>query len=277
MDIASKKSRHIGTYIVLLLGTATVLIPFAWMVLTAFKTYQETMKVPIVWFPAKWSFENFAEVLNALDFVRYYGNTIIVTLYIVVIQLLMCSLTAYAFARMEFRFKKFLFGLMLVVFMVPPQMTLIPKYRMVASFGWVDTLAGIIIPSIFSAYTVFMLRQFFASLPNELEDAAHIDGCSHFRIYWNIMLPLVTSGLVAIGMLNVLWSWNELLWPLIIAASDNTRVLAVAIATLQGGRQGNQYHLMMAASSLSMLPMVLLYLVGQKFFIAGISQSGIKG
>jgi multiple sugar transport system permease protein len=273
----NQTGEYIGTYIFLVLGAVIMLIPFMWMFLTAFKTYPEAVRIPVVWFPQTWNFKNFKTVLESLDFIRYYQNTIIVTVIVVSAQLLMCSLSAYTFARMNFPFKNILFFLLLMVFMVPPQMTLIPKYLLVAKLGWIDTLRGIIVPGVFSVYTVFMLRQFFQSLPRELEDAARIDGCSYFRIYWSIMLPLITNGIVAIGMLNILWAWNEVLWPLIVSGSDKTRVLSVAIATLQGGRQGAQYHLMMAASTLTMAPMIILYLICQRFFIVSISQTGIKG
>lgn len=268
---------NVGIYILLSFGAVIMLIPFAWMLLTAFKTYQEAVKVPVVWIPAKWSFTNYKTVFGVLDFFRYYQNTIFVTVIIVSVQLFMCSLAAFTFARMNFPFKNVLFFMLLLVFMIPPQMTLIPRYILAAKLGWIDTFRGIIIPSLFSVYTVFMLRQFFQSLPQELEDAARIDGCSFFRIYWNIMLPLITSGLVAIGMLNILYAWNDVLWPLVVAGSEKTRVLSVGMQTLQGGRQGTQYHLMMAASSLAMAPMVILYLICQRFFVVGISTTGIKG
>ena len=266
----------VGIYIVLTIGAGIMLIPFMWMFLTAFKTYPESVRVPVVWFPANWNMDNFKYILDNLDFLRYYQNTVVVTVTIVSVQLAMCSLAAYTFARMNFPFKNILFFMLLLVFMVPAQMTIIPKYILAARLGWIDTLKGIIVPSVFSVYTVFMLRQFFQSLPQELEDAARIDGCSYFRIYWNIMLPLITNGIAAIGMLNVLWAWNEVLWPLIVSGSDKTRVLSVAIQTFQGGKQGTQYHLMMAASTMAMAPMIVLYLICQRFFIASISQTGIK-
>jgi multiple sugar transport system permease protein len=265
------------TYLLLSIGAVMMLIPFMWMLLTAFKTYQEAVRVPVVWVPEKWSFVNFKTVFQTMDFFRYYQNTVVVTLTIVSIQLFMCSLAAFAFARMDFPLKNILFFMLLLVFMIPPQMTLIPRYVMASRLGWINTFRGIIIPSLFSVYTVFMLRQFFQSLPQELEDAARIDGCSYFRIYWNIMLPLITSGLVAIGMLNILYAWNDVLWPLIVSASEKTRVLSVGLQSLQGGRQGNQYHLMMAASTMTMAPMIILYLICQRFFIASVSQTGIKG
>ena len=264
------------TLAALLIGSVIMLLPFVWMVLTSFKTYAETVKLPIVWLPAQWNFSNYVEVLEKLDFLRYYQNTILVTVITCALQMFLCSLCAYTFARMEFPLKKFLFGLMMIVFMVPAQMTMIPKYLIMVKLNWVDTLAGIIVPSVFSVYTVFMLRQFFAALPREMEDSAKIDGCSYFRIYWNILLPLCKSAMVAMLVLNVLWCWNELTWPLVVTSSDRCRVLSVAMATLQG-QHGTQYHLMMAAGVMSVLPMLLLYIICQKSFISGIAFSGLKG
>ena len=188
----------------------------------------------------------------------------------------LCSLAAFAFARMSFPGQKFLFFLLLTVFMVPAQMTLIPKYLIMVKLQWVDTLQGIIVPGIFSVYTVFMLKQAFEGLPKELEESAKLDGCSFFRIYWNILLPLCKSSLIAMGVLNVLWCWNELLWPLIVTSSDKLRVLAVAMATLQG-EHGTKYQLIMAAGVIAVAPMLVMYIICQRYFIAGIAATGIKG
>ena len=276
MNSSRLSNRHkLWYYFILLIGTTIMVIPFAWMIITAFKTYAETINIPIVWFPAKWNFDNFSTVLNKLDFGQYYMNTIIVTVLIVSIQLFICSLAAYTFARMNFPLKNFIFFILLTVFMVPPQMTIIPKYLLMVKLQWVDTIFGLVVPSIFSVFSVFMLKQFFASLPQELEDAGKIDGCSYFRLYWNIMLPLCKSALIAITVLNVLWAWNELLWPLIVTSTDRMRVLSVAMAALQGQR-GTQYHLIMAASVMTTAPMLAMYIVGQKYFISGIAFSAIK-
>ena len=166
--------------------------------------------------------------------------------------------------------------MLLTVFMVPSQMTMIPKYLIITKLKWVDSLKALVIPNLFSVYTMFMLRQFFASLPRELEDAGKIDGCSYFRLYWNIEMPLCKSSIVAITVLNVLWGWNDLLWPLIATSSDKMRVLSVAMATLQG-QHGTQYQLLMAAGVLAVIPMIIIYIFGQKYFIEGVAFSGLKG
>lgn len=261
---------------VLCIGAAIMLIPFVWMVLTSFKTYQETVAVPIVWLPSHWDLENYRAVLETLDFLRYYKNTIFVTLVTVTAMTFIASIASFAFARLDFPGKTVLFTVLLAVYMVPPQMTMVPKYMMIAKFGWVDTFRGVIIPNLFSVYTMFMLRQFFVSLPKDFDDAAKIDGCSYFRIYWDIDLPLIRNGLIAITVLNVLWAWNDLLWPLIATITDRKRVLSVAIATLQNAT-GTEYQILMAAGVLAVIPIFILYAVCQRYFMDGIATSGVKG
>ena len=205
----NKKSRELRekiiSYTILTLGAVVMLVPFLWMILTSFKTYAETVKIPIQWLPSVWNLNNYREVLVKLDFVRYYGNTILVTVITTSLMLFIGSLSAFAFARMNFPLKNLLFYMLLTVFMVPSQMTMIPKYLIITKLKWVDSLKALVIPNLFSVYTMFMLRQFFASLPRELEDAGKIDGCSYFRLYWNIEMPLCKSSIVAITVLNVLW------------------------------------------------------------------------
>lgn len=266
----------IVSYGVLILGSVIMLVPFVWMVLTSFKTYAETVKIPVQWLPSEWNLDNYREVLLKLDFIRYYGNTIIVTVLTLVLMMFIGSLSAFAFARMNFPFKNVIFYMLLTVFMVPAQMTIIPKYLMISKLGWVDSLKALVIPNLFSVYTMFMLRQFFTAIPQELEDAGKIDGCSYFRLYWNIELPLCRSSFVAMTVLNVLWCWNDLLWPLIATSSDKMRVLSVAMATLQG-QHGTEYHLLMAAGVMAIIPMIIIYIFGQRYFIEGIAFTGVKG
>ena len=271
-----KHINQIASYGILILGSVIMLVPFIWMVLTSFKTYAETVKIPIQWLPSVWNLDNYRDVLLKLDFIRYYRNTILVTLLTLVLMMFIGSLSAFAFARMEFPLKNLIFYSLLTVFMVPAQMTMIPKYLIVNQLGWVDSLKALVIPNLFSVYTMFMLRQFFAASPQELEDAGKIDGCSYFRLYWNIELPLCRSSFVAMTVLNVLWCWNDLLWPLIATSSDKMRVLSVAMATLQG-QHGTEYHLLMAAGVMAIIPMIIIYSFGQKYFIEGIAFTGVKG
>lgn len=271
-----KRMSQFVVYVILILGSVLMVIPFLWMILTSFKTYKEVIALPIQWFPASWNWDNYTQVLGKLDFLRYYRNTILVTVITVTVMTFFAALAAYTFARMNFPGRNLLFGLLLIVYMVPPQMTMVPKYMMIVKLGWVDTLAGIVVPNLFSVYTMFMLRQFFASVPGDMDAAAKIDGCSYFGIFWRVDLPLVKNGLIAITVLNVLWSWNDLLWPLIATSTDRMRVLSVAIATLNNS-DGSQYQLLMAAGVLAILPMLIIYGVCQQYFMEGITSSGVKG
>ena len=262
-------------YIILAIGTVIMILPFLWMAMTAFKTFQETLVIPIKWFPSKFQLDNFKEVLNRLNFSRYYLNTIIVTVSITVIQALFCSMAAYGFARIKFPGRGVLFILLLSMLMIPQQMTLIPSFVFLSRLRWVDTYLALIIPNLFSAYGTFFLRQFFLSIPGELEEAAIIDGSSRLTIYWKIFLPLSGTALAAFGVFTVLWAWNDLMWPLIMTSRDSVRVLSVGVATLVG-QYSTRNHWLMAASMLATIPMILLFIFLQKQFIAGVAITGIK-
>lgn len=265
------------THGILIIGAITMLLPFAWMVITSFKTLAEVMHVPIVWIPEKFALTSYITAWNKLNFVRYTMNTAFVTVSLTVGQLFICSLAAFAFARLNFPGREAIFLALLTVLMVPTQMTIIPKYILMIKLNWLDSYWGLIIPNLPSIYGTFILRQFFKSIPTELEDAAKIDGCSYFRIYWNIFLPLSTNALIAFGIFVVIWAWNDFLWPLIVTNSENLRVLTVGIATLLGSFYSREYNLIMAASVLATLPLIIIFIVGQKHVIAGISVTGIKG
>jgi multiple sugar transport system permease protein len=252
-----------------------MILPFVWMTLTAFKTFQETLIVPIKWLPSKLQFDNFREVLNRLNFTRYYLNTIIVTVSITSLQALFCSMAAYGFARIKFPGRGVLFIVLLSMLMIPQQMTLIPSFVLLSRLRWVDTYFALIIPNLFSAYGTFFLRQFFLSLPGELEEAAIIDGSSRFGIYWRIFLPLSGTALAAFAVFTILWAWNDLMWPLIMTTRDSVRVLSVGVATLVG-QYSTRNHWLMAAAMLATTPMILLFIFLQKQFIAGVAITGLK-
>lgn len=265
----------IGILAILGLGTVVMIVPFIWMVLTSFKTYQETLAVPIQWFPSSFQLDNYKEVLNKLNFGRYYVNTIITTTSVTILQVLICSMAAYGFARLEFPGRNFMFFLVLSMLMIPQQMTLIPSFVLLSRLSWIDTFAALIIPNMFSSYGTFFLRQFFLSIPRELEEAAIIDGCSRFGIFWRIFLPLSSTALSAFAIFTILWSWNDLLWPLIMTSKDSVRVLSVGIATLVG-QHATKNNLLMAASVLATAPMIAIFIIFQKQFIEGVSMTGIK-
>ncbi|WP_307410029.1 carbohydrate ABC transporter permease [Neobacillus ginsengisoli] len=252
-----------------------MVLPFIWMILTSLKTYAESIHVPPALFPKEFQWGNYKEVFGLLPFFKFMFNTIIITVLRTVGQLFLCSLAAYAFARIEFPGRNFLFLLALTVLMVPGQVFLLPQYMIMVKLGWLNSLQAVIVPGLFSAFGTFLLRQFFMGLPKELEEAARLDGCNHFKIYWKIMLPLSKPGLIALGIFTTLWSWNELMWPMIVNSSTESMTLSVGLSSLQGQYLTN-YPILMAGSFLAIVPMLILFIFLQKQFIEGIAVTGGK-
>ena len=262
-------------YIILVFWAVFMIMPFAWMLLTSVKTQPEAMKVPIVWLPKNPQWKNYVDMLQKYRFASYYKNTAFVTVTTVVFQLMTCSMGAYAFARLDFPGKNAIFLVCMTVLMVPTQMIISPRFIMTMRLGWLNSFAGIIIPNLPSIYGVFFLRQNFMTLPRELDEAAMIDGCSFFGIYWRILLPLLKNGLIAFGVRTTLWSWNEMLWPLIVTSKQSLYVLSITLANMQG-QYAQKIPTQMAAGVLAMAPMLLVFLIGQKQMLEGIALSSIK-
>lgn len=262
-------------HILLIFGAFIMVIPFLWMLSTSLKTFTESMQVPPTIFPKEWKFDNYLEVFTAVDYLKYYSNTITVTVGRTAAQLLLCSLAAFAFARLKFPFKNVIFILLLSVLMVPAQVVMIPSFVIMSKLGWINTFYALIVPGMFSAFGVFLLRQFFMSIPKELDEAAKIDGCTLWGIYWRIILPLSKPALVALAIFTILASWNDFLWPLTMTNSEDMRVLSVGIATFQG-QHATDYPLLMAGALMATVPMILLFLFLQKYLIEGITLSGVR-
>ena len=267
---------QIVSFAVLFLGLIVMILPFLWMVLTAFKTYAETVQIPIVWFPKTWTLENFEYVLTTMNFLLYYKNSVIMVVGVIAGQLFVCSLAGYAFARIDFKFRSQLFLFLMAVLMVPGQMTIIARYLLIYNLHLSDTYTGLILPLVPSIFGTFLLRQFFMGIPAELEEAARIDGCGYWGIYSRIMLPLAKGGLVTLAIFAFNSTWNDLMWPLIITNTEEYRVLAVAVATIKGAYD-TKNNLLMAASVIVTIPCVLVFAAGQKQFIEGVASTGIKG
>lgn len=261
--------------LVLIIGVIVTLVPFIWMILTSFKSNVEAVSVPMTIFPKVWDFSGYERVFNR-GIVIPYVNTIIVAVSIVVWQLITSSMAAFAFARLNFPFKKILFGLILCMIMVPQHMTLITKYKIISDFGFADKLVGVIMPSFISIAVTFFLRQNFLSFPSELEDAAKIDGCSTVRFFLQILLPLSKTVLTAMGIMVLLFAWNDLLWPTIILTSESKRVLSMFIALCKG-QYVTDFGFLMASSACAVVPMIIVYTIFQKSFVSSIATTGIKG
>jgi multiple sugar transport system permease protein len=250
--------------------------PFVWEILTSFKSLTETAHIPPTILPSVWRTSNYHNVFDALPFTSMFVNSVVNALARTLAQLLLCSMAAFAFARIDFPGRKALFAVFLSVLLVPTQLLVIPQYQIVQSLHLLNTLPALFLPGMFSAFGTFLLRQFFLGLPAELEEAARLDGANPLRIYWSIMLPLARPGLMALGILTLLWSWNDLLWPLIVTTDTREMPLSVGLASLQGQYTTN-YPVLMAGSLIATLPIIIAFIVMQKHVIEGIAFSGSKG
>jgi len=261
----------------LLAGSALLtLIPVVWMTLTAFKSAAEVNADPPTWLPGALRFENFEDAWAFAPFGRYLLNSVIEAGGIALLQVVTSALAAYAFARLRFRGRDLLFYVYLATLIIPPQVTVIPQFLIVREFGWVDTYAGLIIPQAFTAFGVFLLRQFFLGIPYELEDAARIDGAGRWGCFWRIILPLSGPALATLAVFAFLFHWNNLLWPLIVANTDATIPIVVGLTRFQG-EYGTAWNLLMAASVIATIPVLLVYFAAQRWFVQGIATSGLGG
>lgn len=271
----SNRASRVVIHVILLLGLTVTVFPFLWMILTSMKTQGEAMAIPPSIFPASPNFAAYARIFNAFPFGSVYMNTILSTIITVVGQVLICSMAAYAFGRLQFPFKNALFLVVLSVLMVPGQIFLVPQYLIVQKLNLLDTLVALFLPNLFSAFGTFLLRQFYMSLPNELEEAAILDGCNRFQIFSKIMFPLTKSGMVALIIFTAKFAWNDFMWPLIVNTSPDKMTLGPALANL-GGQYLNDFPGQMAGAVLAVIPMIILFFIFQKQFIEGIAQTGMK-
>lgn len=269
-----KKAAAISIHVVLILVSITMLVPFIWMALTAFKTSTEATSVnPFVIFPAVWQTDNFKTVIDNMNFLQLYINTILLIMGRVAAAVLTATMAAYAFARLNFKGKNFMFSLVLFQMMVPGQIFIIPQYLMVSKMGLLDTVFALIFPGLVTAFGTFLLRQAYLGLPKDLEEAARLDGCNIGQTFLYIMAPLTRSGMVALGIFTAVFAYKDLMWPMI--CNKTVMPLSAALAKMQG-QYTNNYPQLMAASLLACVPMIVIYLIFQKQFIEGIATSGGK-
>lgn len=245
--------RLLPAHIILLLGGLTMVFPFVWQVMMSLSTNPEIQSVPPQFLPATPQWNNYVDVFARMPFFSQFWTSLLITVIRTGAQLLLCSMAGYAFARMQFRGRNVLFGLLLAILMIPSQAFLITQYQIVKGMGLLETPWGIVLPGLFSAFGTFLMRQAFMSLPKELEEAARLDGCNPWQVFWKVMLPLTKPSLFAVAITTVLWSWNDLLWPLIVTTRETNMPLSVGIATFAGQHQAD-WNLMMAASVMAMAP-----------------------
>ncbi|WP_252393512.1 carbohydrate ABC transporter permease [Hydrogenibacillus sp. N12] len=266
-----------GTILLLLsLGAALMLLPFAWMISTSLKAPNEVMLMPPKWIPSEWHWDNYVRALTMAPFGRYFLNSVLVTALSTLGELITMILAAYAFARLSFWGRDLLFSLLLGTMMVPGEVLLVPNYVTLSRLGWIDRYEALIIPWTASVFAIFLLRQHFLSVPKELGYAARVDGAGDFRFLWTIMVPIVRPALVTIVVLKAIGSWNAFLWPLIVTNSREMRTLPVGLTAFTT-EAGTAYELLMAASAFVIVPMIVLYLLLQRSIVEGLARTGIKG
>lgn len=271
-----RKTAKIFKYAVLILGAAIMLVPFIWMILTAFKTTTEATQMnPFIIFPSEWKADAFIDVSRKIDFIRLYINTILMIAGRIFCAVATACMAGYAFGRLKFKGKNFWFSLVLFQMMVPGQIFVIPQYLMLSKINMLNTIFSLIFPGLVTAFGTFLMRQAFMSMPKDLEEAARLDGCNIAQTFFHVMLPLVKSPMVALGIFTALFGYKELLWPLVANTNDKTMPLASGLAKLQGQFAAN-YPELMAASVIACVPMLVIYLLFQRQFIEGIATSGGK-
>ncbi len=275
--MSSHLLRRMALQLVVVGLAVAVFLPFLWMLVTALKPDNEVFVFPPRWVPAVWQFANFATAWHKAPFGRFFLNSVIVTASITALQLVTASLAAYAFARLEFPGKSFMFLTYLAIIMVPSQVTLIPNFLTLKRLGMLNTYWGLIVPFAATGFGTFLIRQHFLSIPRELFDAATMDGATHLRTLWQICLPLARPGLATFGLLTTMWHWNDFFWPLIVTSSVQMRTMPLGLVVFTGAEQGTSWNLLMAAGIFTALPIVALFLLAERYFVAGIARVGIKG
>jgi multiple sugar transport system permease protein len=279
-----------GIHAALMLASITMLLPFVFMVLSSFKTFGEAIAVPPVLFPKamaqkvlsgekEWTylFNNYTFLFGKVDyFPALFRNTMLLIAGRIFCAVTASSLAAYAFAKLQFPFKKQLFGLVLIQLMLPDQVFLVPQFKMVVAMGWVNTIPGLIFPGLVSAFGTFFLRQYYMGLPDELSESAKIDGCGHGRIFLRILFPMTKTPVMALSIFTAVFAWSNLMWPLIVNSENRLGTLASILAKIQMMSETFKPQHFMAASVITMLPMIILYLIFQRQFVEGIALTGLK-
>ena len=270
--------RKVPIHLLLLGGAVLWVIPFVWMVSTSFKQLSQVFVYPPEFIPNPWIWTNYPKAVTSGPFFNWVFNSLRIAVLVTLGQLFTCSIAGYAFARLRFPGRNALFLMYLATMMIPGQVTIIPVFVMMNSLHWVDTPLPLIIPALTSAWGTFLFRQFYLTLPTELEDAAKIDGCSYFRIYTQILGPLAKPVFVTLAIFTFMGHWNDLFGPLIYLQTKASKTLTVGLLQFRAEYQGlNQWGVMMAGLTLSVLPILILFVAGQKYFVQGIAMTGIKG
>ena len=270
------KAKKIITHFILMTISLTMLVPFFWMISSSLKTENDMFSVPPTIIPKKIAFENYVYMFNGAPWFKYFINTAIVTVFTIIGVLIVSSMAGYAFAKLRFKGKNLIFLLYIGTMMIPYHVLLLPQTKIIAWLGLIDTHAALIIPSMFSVFGTFMLRQFFSAIPTSLEDAAKIDGCGYPRIYWEIIIKNSVPALVTLTIFTFMAAWNDFLRPLIFLHSQELYTLTLGLAKFKGNYT-TPWNQMMAGAFITMIPILLLFFFLQKYFIQSVVTSGMKG
>ncbi len=267
---------HWLAYAVLGLGLVVVVSPFVWMALSSLKTEGEIRRVPPTWWPEAPTLDNFRDLFARLDFPLFFGNSTLVATAVTLGNLVFCSMLGYALAKADFAGKKLLFRVVLGTLMIPGMVTLVPLFVLVANMGLVNTYWGLVLPFLAAPFGVFLMRQFFLGIPDELIDAARVDGASEARIFVQIVVPLAKPALATLAIITFLGSWNNFLWPLVVATTEDKYTLPVALALYSTGQNQTDFGLLLAGAAVVVIPVLIVFLVLQRFFVQGVAMTGIK-
>ena len=270
-----RRNAKLLVHIILIMGSFIMIFPFVWMILTSFKTQGEAIMIPPILLPSSWAPVSYIEVLRTLPFDKLYYNTIVLMLARIVCATVTSSMAGFAFAKLEFPFKKLFFFIVLTQLMLPSQVFIIPQYGMLSAMNQLNTIFALIFPGLVSAFGTFFLRQFYLGLPNDLSEAAKLDGCNVFQTFFLILMPLTKTAMMALAVFTALFAYSDMMWPLIVNMNIEKMTLSAGISSLQGQHSTN-YPVMMAGSALAMIPMLVLYLIFQRQFIEGIALTGTK-
>lgn len=270
------RAARIVLYVVLVLGLLAVAGPFVWMALSSVKPEREIREVPPTWWPETFTLDNFRELFSRLDFPLYFFNSVLVAAVVTAGNLLFCSLVGYALAKLRYPGKRVLFLAVLGMLMVPGMVTFVPQFVLVSNMGLTNTYAGLILPFLVGPFGVFLMRQFLQSIPDDLIEAARVDGAGEFRIFWRVVLPLCRPALATLGILTFLGSWNNFLWPLVVATTEDKYTLPVALALYSVGQNRTDYGLLLSGAVVVVLPVLIVFLLLQRHFLRGIATTGLK-
>ena len=271
-----KKLSSVFLNAILLFFCLLAVFPFIWMLCSSFKTNAEISSLAQTLFPQHFSFQNYSDVLNKFDFFRYFGNSLFYAILLTVITIYTSAISGFVFCKYRFRGRDALFSAILATMMIPGVVTIIPRYSIMQQLGWIDTYRALVVPSLFTSFGIFLMRQSCVGVPDELLEAARIDGANEFYIFHRIVIPILHNAISSIAIFQFLWAWEDYLWPYLMIRTEQKNMLSVAL-NMFSGRYSTDYAGLFAATSIAIIPVIICYLIFQKRFIAGIAASAVKG